>query len=943
MSNRSSRFVHPLQSLTSALAGGPRRLPALAAVLALLVLALLPTTGQAQSDTTPPALESATVAADGATLTLAFDEVLTRTGFSFSVGLSVTADGTSVTVGSVHLNLDSSLLVESIELRELSPAITFGQDVIVTYTDPTTGDDSTDVLQDAAGNDIASFTTGSGGVPAVVNNVPAPPVALTSDPGDDYTYAIGDDIKATVTFGEAVTVTGTPQIEMQVGAARTADYASGSGSKDLVFSYTVVEGDLDADGVAVDEGFIDLNGGTILVGTVAAGLSHGAVSASTDHKVDGVRPTFVSAETNEAGTRLFVTFSEPISAFNPTAASLSGTMAITLIVIDGAVVELGPSIDFAHDSTREITFGSAAVRDLAGNVNAASSNNPITNNVPEPNAPPEFTSAASFSVAENQTAVGMVEATDEDAGDAVSYAITGGADQAKFDIDASSGVLMFKDAPDHENPTDTGGNNTYMVTVTATGGMGDRAMTDEQTITVMVTDVAEPPLAPAQPTVSAVSDSSDSLSVSWTAPDNSGKPVISSYDLQYRKGGSGDFTDGPQDVTGLTMTISGLDADSDYQVQVRATNDEGDSGWSTAGSGTTNAQAQTPPAPAITLQLDVDSNVTMGEVGEFEVSEGVGSVRIGLRAQTEGNVRPAEDFQITLDAVAATASVGEDYLWPSPTFVFPAADFVLDSGQYVLTVSNTLEVINDEIVEKVLFLELMILDPATLPSYVTVTSDTLITGQAVEIHNDDSATVRFVDIVMNEGEEFEGRLVVDSLVDFGFTVSMFILENAMYSRDDAFEKISFSVTFDELTGEATFTVTSIDNSRLELDRTFEMDLLRSGLDLAILLDEDPVPTIMILRRRRAGLGRERRSGHHRGGRRELDGDGELRRRDVRGRADDRARIRWHSGGGNRFHGRRSGRERAQLALRAHPGDGCQHRHGHHHRNGRRRGRRRRDD
>ena len=40
-----------MQSLTSALAGGPRRLPALAAVLALLVLALLPTTGQAQSAT----------------------------------------------------------------------------------------------------------------------------------------------------------------------------------------------------------------------------------------------------------------------------------------------------------------------------------------------------------------------------------------------------------------------------------------------------------------------------------------------------------------------------------------------------------------------------------------------------------------------------------------------------------------------------------------------------------------------------------------------------------------------------------------------------------------------------------------------------------------------------------------------------------------------------
>ena len=49
MSNRSSHFVHGLQTLPSALAGGSRRLTALAAVFALLTLTLLPTTGQAQT------------------------------------------------------------------------------------------------------------------------------------------------------------------------------------------------------------------------------------------------------------------------------------------------------------------------------------------------------------------------------------------------------------------------------------------------------------------------------------------------------------------------------------------------------------------------------------------------------------------------------------------------------------------------------------------------------------------------------------------------------------------------------------------------------------------------------------------------------------------------------------------------------------------------------
>ena len=457
------------------------------------------------------------------------------------------------------------------------------------------------------------------------------------------------------------------------------------------------------------------------------------------------------------------------------------------------------------------------------------------------NNPPAFSSAASFSVEENQTDAGTVMAADPDAVDTVTYAITGGADQAKFDIDASSGLLTIPTSPDYENPTDAGGNNTYMVTVTATGGTGARALTTDQAITVTVTDVDEPPSAPATPTVSAVSGSSDSLSVTWTAPDNSGKPDIDSYDLQYRKGTTGNFTNGPQDVTVTTTIIGALDADSLYQVQVRATNDEGDGEWSPPGSGTPGVGMPL----AITLSLDVDSDIFVSIFNdEILVSEGVGSVRIGLRAQTEGNVKPTEDFQITLDAVDGTASAGEDYRWPSPRFVFQAADFVLDNGHYVLTVSNTLEIINEEIVEKNENLELTILDPTTLPSYVTV-PDRLFTGHGVEIRNDDEATVSMMDIVMNEGEEFEGRLVVDQLVEFLFTVIVSIQGNEKYSSHDEFEKSSSIVGLGRQS-RTTFTVTSIDNSRFEPDQTFEVRLIGSGVPDSIKFDNDPPPTITVV-------------------------------------------------------------------------------------------------
>ena len=116
-----------------------------------------------------------------------------------------------------------------------------------------------------------------------------------------------------------------------------------------------------------------------------------------------------------------------------------------------------------------------------------------------PNVAPAFTSAETFSVAENQTAVGTVAAADANAGDSVAYAVTGGADAAKFAIVAGTGVLTFAAAPDFEdpqdaastNPSNAAANNEYVLVVTATGGTGARAMTAAQTIVVTVTNVDE--------------------------------------------------------------------------------------------------------------------------------------------------------------------------------------------------------------------------------------------------------------------------------------------------------------------------------------------------------------------------------------------------------------------------------------------------------------------
>ncbi|WP_156424840.1 cadherin domain-containing protein [Novosphingobium fuchskuhlense] len=99
--------------------------------------------------------------------------------------------------------------------------------------------------------------------------------------------------------------------------------------------------------------------------------------------------------------------------------------------------------------------------------------------------------AAAVSIAENTTTVTTVTATDPDAGTTLTYSISGGAHASLFSIDASTGALAFKAAPNFETPADAGGNNVYDVIVQVSDG----SLTDTQAISVAVTNVNEfPPL-----------------------------------------------------------------------------------------------------------------------------------------------------------------------------------------------------------------------------------------------------------------------------------------------------------------------------------------------------------------------------------------------------------------------------------------------------------------
>ena len=119
-------------------------------------------------------------------------------------------------------------------------------------------------------------------------------VAVTSNAGDD-TYLLGETIHITLTFSEAVNVTGSPQLKIDMDPAewgeKQAGYESGSGTDGLTFAHTVVEPNLSRQGIAMLENSLELNGGTIRSASsqTDADLSHTGLGHNPSHKVDWQR------------------------------------------------------------------------------------------------------------------------------------------------------------------------------------------------------------------------------------------------------------------------------------------------------------------------------------------------------------------------------------------------------------------------------------------------------------------------------------------------------------------------------------------------------------------------------------------------------------------------------------------------------------------------------
>ena len=489
---------------------------------------------------------------DPPTLSVADVEAEEGEDLVFTVALSA-ASGKTVTVAvatSVETGDTATSGTDFTAVGSTTLTFTAGQEektVTVQTTEDTTEEENETFTVTLSGPTNAGISdpTAKG---TIVDDDTAPTVtdvSVTSTPVlETDTYGAGETILFTVTLSEAVTVTGDPEFafSLDTGEDRAA-YKSGSGTTALVFGYTVLAADEDDDGIFLLDGsdFNNRDGAVTLDSddaikaagsTTDADLAHTGRGTESGHKVDGTRSIVsvavtstpqLESDTYGAGETIqfTVTFNvrvdvdgDPVVEFLfdgsevRQAGYVSGSGSTGLVfhylVVSGDDDDNGlfirdesdynnPDGPIRLDSNDEIKF-----KDTSTDVplywagRGTQSGHKVDGSRTTGNTAPSFTSLATFDAAENQTTVGTVAATDSDADDSVTgYEITGGADQALFEIGATSGELTFKSAPNYEDPQDSGTDNVHEVTVRATSGAGTREMTADQTIAVTVTNADE--------------------------------------------------------------------------------------------------------------------------------------------------------------------------------------------------------------------------------------------------------------------------------------------------------------------------------------------------------------------------------------------------------------------------------------------------------------------
>jgi Ca2+-binding RTX toxin-like protein len=436
---------------------------------------------------------------------------------------------------------------------------------------------------------------------------------------DDILYGGGDDDSLKggsgndILWGDDATNTGNDKLQGEAGndtiyGLAGNDEVSGGSGNDLLIGGAgrdYIDGGADIDtavfsGNRADYLLTSNANGTVTLEDLRAGSPDGIDTllnlefvSFADGTIDFANLNFAPVITsNGGGSTAGVAFDEnglglitTVTATDPDAGQtiryrIVGGVDAALFLIDAATGALSfaqkPDFEDPIDTDRDNVYQLiVAADDGAGGI--ARQTLSVTVQDVADGAAPTITSngggsSASLVIAENTQFVTTIAASDPD-GDTLRYVILGGADAAKFSVDAITGALTFIAGPDFENPGDADRNGVYQITIGATDGTN----TDRQALSIAVGNVNDnTPVFTSfggSTNASAAVDENSLIGATFLATDADGDP------LSYRIVGGADaarFVIDP--ATGVLRFIAAPDfempgdagADNIYDVIVEA-------------------------------------------------------------------------------------------------------------------------------------------------------------------------------------------------------------------------------------------------------------------------------------------------------------------------------------------------------------------------------------
>ena len=232
----------------------------------------------------------------------------------------------------------------------------------------------------------ATFTHTASSTDTTYNNITtsvevttiAPPaidsISITSDPGSDQTYAVGDTITVVVSFTKPILAQSRVNLNLSIGGSvKTLTYsgsANFSTSQGIPFSYTVKLGDSDTDGISIPANPLRVPAGSFIAAITAEGqfvqpqvnadLSYAGLADQAGHKVDGLVPSVdVSSGTltvTEGATATYAVKLGKAPSANVTVAIARNTSGDTDLSVNPASLTFTPS---NWDTEQTVTVSAA--------------------------------------------------------------------------------------------------------------------------------------------------------------------------------------------------------------------------------------------------------------------------------------------------------------------------------------------------------------------------------------------------------------------------------------------------------------------------------------------------------------------------------------------------------------------------------------------------------